>query len=77
MDINLGVGLDGVETTREIRKLKGYSSTPVVALTGYAMESDKDKFLSVGFTHYLAKPFDKKDIISLVEDIFVAEGIYK
>jgi len=77
MDINLGVGMDGVETAREIRKIGKYDKTPIVALTGYAMDSDKDKFLSAGFSHYLAKPFDKKDIISLVEQIFVDEGLYK
>lgn len=76
MDINLGVGMDGVETVQEIRKLPNYIKTPIVALTGYAMDSDKDKFLNAGFSHYLAKPFDKKDIILLVEQIFVDEGLY-
>lgn len=76
MDINLGVGLDGVETTRIIKKLRNYENTSIVALTGYAMESDREKFLKEGFSHYLPKPFDKKDLISLVEEIFVREGIY-
>lgn len=77
MDINLGMGIDGVETVKAIRDINSYKSIPIVAITGYAMESDKEKFLGAGFTHYLSKPFDKKDIISLVEEIFINEGFYK
>ena len=69
MDINLGAGLDGVETTKIIRKIHGYENIPVIALTGYAMESDKDKFLSEGFTNYLAKPFEKEAIVKLVSNV--------
>jgi len=70
MDINLGSGMNGVETTKEIRKMKGYEDIPIVALTGYAMRKDKEKFLHEGMTHYLAKPFDQESITSLMDEIF-------
>ncbi|MCL5027927.1 MAG: PAS domain S-box protein [Bacteroidetes bacterium] len=69
MDINLGYGKSGVETTLEIKNISGYENIPIVALTAYAMHSDKEYFLSIGLTHYLAKPFEKSDLINLIEQI--------
>ncbi|MFA7227802.1 MAG: PAS domain S-box protein [Melioribacteraceae bacterium] len=69
IDINLGHGMDGVQVLKEIKKLDGYKSKPVIALTGYASDANKKDFLSQGFTHYLAKPFEKKDLISIIERI--------
>ena len=58
MDIILGYGMNGIETTKEIRKIKKYAKIPIVALSAYAMDEDKVKFVAEGLTHYLAKPFD-------------------
>ena len=69
MDINLGYGKSGVDTSLEIKNINGYENIPIVALTAYAMQSDKEYFLSLGLTHYLAKPFDKSDLINLIEQI--------
>ncbi len=69
MDINLGYGKSGVETALEIRNIEGYENIPIVALTAYAMQSDKEYFLSLGLTHYLSKPFEKSDLINLIEEI--------
>ncbi|MGD8777505.1 MAG: response regulator [Ignavibacteria bacterium] len=67
MDINLGKGLNGIETTKEIRKLSGYQDIPIVAVTAYAMESDKEQFLKEGCSHYLPKPYSRKDILAIME----------
>ncbi len=72
MDINLGFGMNGIETTKEIRKIKGYESTPIVALTAFSMAGDKENFLSQGLTHYLSKPFLTKDLKNLVEKILLS-----
>ena len=69
MDINLGRGIDGIATAKEIRKLKNYQTTPIVAVTGYARESEKEDILSKGITHFLPKPFDKTDLVNLVTNI--------
>ncbi len=66
MDINLGQGIDGVQTTKEIRKLPGYNETPIVAVTGYALPGDKEKFLTNGFNHFLPKPFTRDQLINLI-----------
>ncbi len=69
MDINLGVGMDGMAVTKEIRKMPQYADTPIIAVTAYAMESDKKEFLSGGCSHYLAKPFEKHELLDLITSI--------
>jgi PAS domain S-box-containing protein len=69
MDINLGAGMTGVDVVKEIRKIPDYKSIPIVAITGYAMSGDKEKFLNEGMTHYISKPFDKQVLIRLINEI--------
>ena len=66
MDINLGKGIDGIETTKKIREISGDENTPIVALTAFAMKGDREEFLSSGCTHYLSKPFRKDDLLNLI-----------
>ena len=70
MDINLGSDMDGIAATREIKKFPGYEDIPVVAMTGYAMSGDKERLLKEGLTHYLAKPFEKEELLRLIGNIF-------
>ncbi|MDP2301634.1 MAG: response regulator [Ignavibacteria bacterium] len=66
MDINLGRGLNGLEVAQHLKNQNKYKNTPIIAITAYAMESDKREFLQKGCTHYLSKPFFKKDILALI-----------
>ena len=66
MDINLGVGKNGLDVASEIRKLKDYTKIPLIAVTAYAMKGDKEKFLAAGCSHYLSKPFTKDEIIKIL-----------
>ncbi len=69
MDIGLGVGINGMEATQEIRKITGYEKIPVIAVTGFAMKNDKKEFLSQGLTHYISKPFTKNELLKLIKEI--------
>jgi len=63
MDIQMPV-MDGVEATRTIRRGdagEGNKTIPIVALTAYAMESDRKVFLDAGMDDYLAKPLELED----------------
>lgn len=70
MDINLRRGMDGLQLTQIIREMPEYKNTPIIALTAYAMEKEKQEFLSKGLSHYLSKPFRKNDLLSLLQSIF-------
>ncbi|KAF0148589.1 MAG: PAS/PAC sensor hybrid histidine kinase, partial [Ignavibacteria bacterium] len=68
LDINLGSGMNGIDLLKEIRKHINYSDIPIVAMTGYAFNSDKVNFLNSGFTNYIAKPFSKQQLLFLIEE---------
>jgi CheY-like chemotaxis protein len=68
MDIQMPE-LDGVEATRLIRADTSGAfdpNIPIIALTAYAMKGDRDRFLTVGMTDYLSKPFDSCDLVETV-----------
>ena len=69
VDINLGLGMDGIETINQIKKMNGYDSIPIIAVTAYALYGDRERFLKQGCTHYISKPFDKSDIVELVDKV--------
>ena len=69
MDINLGAGMNGLEVTEKIRKMDGYGLVPIIAVTAFVFPGDKEEFLNRGCTHYLAKPFTKKDLTTLVTNV--------
>jgi PAS domain S-box-containing protein len=55
---------DGVETTREIRKLEADSDshTPIVALTAMVLNEDKDRCIEAGMDNFLTKPVDREKL---------------
>jgi PAS domain S-box-containing protein len=69
MDINLGVGTDGLKTAQIIKQIDSYKNTPIVAITAFAMVGDKEEFLAAGCSHYISKPFERKDLITMVGGI--------
>ena len=69
MDVQMP-GMDGVEATRIIRGDPAFEdkrSIPVIALTAFAMEGEKELFLSAGMDGYLAKPIGMKELIQAIE----------
>jgi len=48
--------LDGFGALLELRGDKRFAATPVIALTASAMQGDRERALSAGFTSYLTKP---------------------
>jgi CheY-like chemotaxis protein len=64
LDINLGIGLTGLQVVKKLRKIPGYEETPVVAITAFAMPGDKERAIASGCTFYQSKPFTRADIIS-------------
>jgi signal transduction histidine kinase/CheY-like chemotaxis protein len=72
IDINLGKSMNGIEVLCEIKKNENYKDVPSIALTGYASSVSKREFLFRGFNDYLAKPFDKKDLLNSINKLFLS-----
>ncbi|MEN1761458.1 PAS domain S-box protein [Anoxynatronum sibiricum] len=67
MDIQMPV-MDGLEATRQIRRLKGIKQPRVVAMTAHAMKEDETRCLKAGMDAYLAKPLDFMEINALLHE---------
>jgi len=65
MDINLP-DIDGLETTRRIRRSSANGDIPISAITSYAMAGDMDKILSAGCSGYFEKPIDPLTIMDQI-----------
>ncbi|OYD23971.1 hybrid sensor histidine kinase/response regulator [Oceanimonas baumannii] len=55
MDLQMPI-LDGLEATRQIRRLQRHHDVPIIALTASAMRSDRDNSLESGMDTYVSKP---------------------
>ncbi len=68
MDINLGLGMDGIQAAREIKNLPGYHDVPIIATTGFCSPEDSETILN-NFDFSLIKPFEKNDLINCIRDL--------
>jgi CheY-like chemotaxis protein len=65
LDIGMPV-LDGFGVVCKIRENPRFASLPVVAVTAYAMQGDREKILNSKFDGYLSKPVNST---SLAEEL--------
>lgn len=64
MDIRMPV-MDGLEATKEIRKLprEDARTIPIIAMTANAFDEDMKKSIESGMNGHLAKPIDFKELM--------------
>jgi len=67
MDIGLGAGIDGLETTRRLKMLPLVAETPVIALTAHALATDRHDSLAAGCADYDTKPVDLSRLLAKIE----------
>lgn len=62
--------MDGYEATRKISELENISTRkhrlPIIALTAYAMEGDRERCLNAGMDDFLSKPFSLEQLAVLL-----------
>lgn len=58
---------DGYEFLRRLRAHPQFAHTPVIALTGYAMESDRLRASEAGFNLHLSKPVDPDRLLTALQ----------
>ena len=63
-------GLDGYETTKRIRRMKGEKSeVPIIALTANAFEEDRIKAVECGMDGHVQKPLEKEMLLKAIDSV--------
>jgi two-component system, cell cycle response regulator DivK len=73
MDLGLP-GIDGTEALRRLRAVPATASVPVVAVTAYAMDTDRERSRQAGFDGFLTKPIDVRALPLQVRSFLDREG---
>jgi PAS domain S-box-containing protein len=72
MDIQMPE-MDGLEATKHIRKLGGNAEhIPIVALTAYALQGDKERFIKNSMDEYVTKPINAEELYLIIERLVKA-----
>ena len=67
-------GLDGITVVKRIRQDTSLTSLPVVAVTAFAMETDRERCMAAGFTAYLTKPVRAALLRQQVQQLLAAQA---
>jgi CheY-like chemotaxis protein len=78
MDIQMPE-MDGFQTTAAIREKEKTTGDhiPIIAMTGYAMKSDRQRCLDAGMDAYIAKPIRSRELFEIVETFASCERYRK
>jgi PAS domain S-box-containing protein len=66
MDIQMPE-MDGLTATKKIKEMRIKDLAPIVAMTAYSMEEDKERFLNAGMDDYLPKPIKSESIVNIIK----------
>jgi two-component system, chemotaxis family, chemotaxis protein CheY len=67
-DLNMP-NMDGIEMITAIRKLPGYSFTPILMLTTESQPEKKDAGRKAGATGWIVKPFNADQLIAVAQKL--------
>jgi signal transduction histidine kinase len=62
-------GVDGYTLLSELRRVPGLEAVPAVALTGHALDEDRERALAAGFSVHLRKPIDPDELFRVVQQL--------
>ena len=67
MDVNMP-NMDGIEATEKIRKKeeKTGKHIPIIGITAFSDEDERDNYLAIGMDDFLPKPFLDKNLKEVV-----------
>jgi signal transduction histidine kinase/DNA-binding response OmpR family regulator/HAMP domain-containing protein len=58
--------MDGLDTTRAIRRISRFRDLPIIAVTAKAMKGDREKCIEAGAWDYLSKPVDPDELLAML-----------
>ncbi len=64
MDVKMPV-MNGLDATREIMKFK--PDLPIIGLTAYSTEEDREMVINAGCVDFISKPIDKQKVFHFIE----------
>jgi two-component system cell cycle response regulator DivK len=67
MDMGLP-SVSGFDATRAIKAKPNLSTVPIVALTAFAMEQDRQKVFAAGCDGFISKPYDIFDLLERIKE---------
>ncbi len=68
MDLDLPV-VDGWEATRRLKASDETRHIPIIAVSAYAMDSDRERALAAGCDDFFSKPVDLKGLLERIESL--------
>jgi len=70
MDIQMPV-MDGYEAIRQIKADPNLTSTPIVAVSSFAMKGDEEKARAAGCDEYVTKPYSPIQLLRMIRGYLV------
>ncbi|HLW06749.1 MAG TPA: response regulator, partial [Marinilabiliaceae bacterium] len=61
-------GMNGFETTRKMKEFN--NEVFIIAQTAYALAGDREKAFDSGCDYYLAKPFNKSQLLDAIQQYY-------
>jgi two-component system cell cycle response regulator DivK len=72
MDFQLP-GIDGLSAGQFIKTDPDLKKIPIIAVTGNAMQKDKEEAMAIGFAGYLLKPFSVDVFLETIANFFKSQ----
>ncbi len=73
MDLSLPI-IDGLAATRLIRRLPGFETVPIIAVSAHDTADFQNEALAAGCDEYITKPIDFGELEKLIQKLLGAGG---
>ena len=61
--------ISGIEATRRLRAEAATATTPIIAITSFALSGDEQRAMDAGASAYLAKPYSPFTLLSIIRKL--------